>query len=684
MSHKDQIVPGEPFLANQISSDSRTVGAISSRRLFPPCSGSQTGADGHWCGDVWTNAAITAEHIFLCQAISIDLSADREAFITWLLSSQGADGGWNTDPGSPGDISITVEVYLALKILGVPQLHEQMRNARSFVISAGGVAKVRVLTRVWLATFGLFPWSDLPMLFPESVLLLLLLPFSARRWSGWAQAVLIPLSVVAHHRPTYNLPSGETPSSEYLDELWCDPDDKMIPRTFKRWKHWSRRPFISMFILANSVMRRLDGLKLYNPIRQYALWKCTNWITRHQDDLGGVSGTVLPLHGAVLALSAHGYPLHSKFIREGLDAIGHFSYCNHRGKRIQTMASVCWDNGNRATSLNDTDITPKDWQYKLPLPWVRLRKRGWKVNDIAAAVVTMIRQDPQSTSSFFISDALHWLLRTQRRDGGWDALYYSNNSSNNNVSPGTVSNIESVVSSSSDVTGHVLEAFGLSLKISKQQHSWASMTELCDLLTTASQRAIYFLSAMQKPSGAWCGSRDINYIYGTTVVLRAVSYFIGSKQHSEWIERDDSIHDDICLAIQWLETVQNQDGGWGEDLQSSGDLLRTGPSPSTVSHTASALVALLSYLPPSVASIQRGVEYLLRQENRIDSEGASDSESSKILTREDLNVIDVFGSLTNCQLRGLREMDRNTAIIVTMTMKSSSEGSSIPGKSRPR
>ena len=126
--------------------------------------------DGHWCGELKANATITAEYVFLYQALGLDLSADKEAICCWLLSEQQFDGSWTIAPAHPGDVSTTVEAYLALKILGTPVDHPAMVKGRDFVLSFGGVERVRIFTRFYLAAFGLFPWESLPELPAELIL----------------------------------------------------------------------------------------------------------------------------------------------------------------------------------------------------------------------------------------------------------------------------------------------------------------------------------------------------------------------------------------------------------------------------------------------------------------------------------------------------------------------------------
>ena len=46
--------------------------------------------------------------------------------------------------GLPGEISTSVEAYLALRLLGVPSDNAAMQRARQFIVGIGGIPKVRV------------------------------------------------------------------------------------------------------------------------------------------------------------------------------------------------------------------------------------------------------------------------------------------------------------------------------------------------------------------------------------------------------------------------------------------------------------------------------------------------------------------------------------------------------------
>ena len=123
----------------------------------------------HWCGELRSNSTITAEYVFLYQALGLHLDGDRESLCQYLFAQQKLDGSWGIAPNHPGDVSTTTEAYLALKLLEIPVDNPIMQLARQFIIGSGGIEKVRILTRFYLATFGLWPWSSVPELPAELI-----------------------------------------------------------------------------------------------------------------------------------------------------------------------------------------------------------------------------------------------------------------------------------------------------------------------------------------------------------------------------------------------------------------------------------------------------------------------------------------------------------------------------------
>ena len=107
----------------------------------------------------------------------------------------------------------------------------------------------------------------------------------------------------------------------------------------------------------------------------------------------------------------------------------------------------------------------------------------------------------------------------------------------------------------------------------------------------------------QDPDGSWYGRWGVNYIYGTSGVLRALETLrLGARHYAQ-------------RAVSWLRSVQNADGGFGETCASYGDRVEKGRGPSTASQTAWGLIGLLASAPAADSAVARAVDCLLGQQN---------------------------------------------------------------------
>jgi squalene-hopene/tetraprenyl-beta-curcumene cyclase len=116
--------------------------------------------------------------------------------------------------------------------------------------------------------------------------------------------------------------------------------------------------------------------------------------------------------------------------------------------------------------------------------------------------------------------------------------------------------------------------------------------------------AIQYLKSEQEDDGSWFGRWGTNYIYGTWSVLTALE-----------IAKEDPQQAYIRLAVSWLEEIQNDDGGWGESNESYYLPRHRHPYASTSFQTAWSLLALLAVGEENSEAVQRGIQYLLDEQN---------------------------------------------------------------------
>ena len=116
---------------------------------------------------------------------------------------------------------------------------------------------------------------------------------------------------------------------------------------------------------------------------------------------------------------------------------------------------------------------------------------------------------------------------------------------------------------------------------------------------------IEYLRRTQHPEGSWYGRWGMNFIYGTWSVLCALN--AAGVSHQDPMMRK---------SVDWLASIQNQDGGWGEDAVSYRlDYKGWEAAPSTASQTAWALLALMAAGEVGNPVVARGIKYLIATQN---------------------------------------------------------------------
>ena len=140
---------------------------------------------GYWWAELQSNVTITAEYVMLLQFLGLAEKSKFRRLTNYILSHQLDNGGWSIYEGDGGDLSTSVEAYLALKLAGHQAQDPALKRAREFIHSRGGPLKSRVFTRIFLALFQQLSWRGIPTMPVEFVLLPL--------WTGYQHLRVIKL-----------------------------------------------------------------------------------------------------------------------------------------------------------------------------------------------------------------------------------------------------------------------------------------------------------------------------------------------------------------------------------------------------------------------------------------------------------------------------------------------------------
>ena len=567
-------------------------------------------ADGWWQGELKTNVTMDAEDLLLREFLGLHDDAAIAAAARWIRSQQRDDGTWANFYGGPGDLSTTVEAYLALRLAGDEPDAPHMKQACAWILDGGGVEATRVFTRIWLALSGLWSWDDLPVIPPELIYLPAWFPLNIYDWGCWARQTMVALAVVQSFRPSRPLPFT-------IDELKTGGPHRRAPGPRRSA---DARPLAGARTSTDPWARAFTALDktlhLYRPVksvRRAALRRCGEWIIARQEKDGCWGGIQPPWVYSLMALNLLGYDPDHPVLARGLAGLDRFTITEQTDcgpvRRLEACQSPVWDTvltmialadaglpadypalANAARWVLDEEIRgPGDWQVRRP----GLAPGGWAfefdndvypdTDDTAEVVLALRRAGPRSpVKQAAIDRGLAWLAGMQSKDGGWGAFDADNTRKLVDKLP--FCDFGAVIDPpSADVTAHIVEAF-------------AAEGRATDLVV---RRGVVWLLRAQEPDGSWFGRWGANYVYGTGAVVPAL-IAAGVQPFKPAIRR----------AVAWLEKHQNPDGGWGEDLRSYDDPALAGQGTSTASQTAWALLALLAAGERGSAATERGIRWL--------------------------------------------------------------------------
>ncbi|MBV9333310.1 MAG: squalene--hopene cyclase [Candidatus Eremiobacteraeota bacterium] len=548
--------------------------------------------EGWWSGELETNVTMTAEYVLLFRFLGLPHDDFRSGAIAHMLHHQRSDGSWALYYDGPADLSTTIEAYVALKVLGVDPQRPEMRKALEVILKQGGVVNARVFTKIWLALFGIYPWSGVPSVPPEIVFFPLWMPFNLYDFACWARGTVAPLTIVLSKKP--------------VRELGVDVSEIVAPgtqremRKVKGRRHW--------LLYAERLLKLYERLPR-QPRRDEAQRRIAQWVIERQEADGSWGGIQPPWVYSLIALDLMGYGLDHPVMRKGIEGMKRFTIDDAQGWRFLACMSPVWDTAwaVRVLALAGFDAShpamrravdwmmreqipddaPGDWRMKCD----EKRGNGWAfefdndaypdIDDTTIVVLALLEGGDRTAVASAAERARRWTLAMDSRNGAWAA--FDRDNTRDLIYKMPFSDFGAMIDPpTEDVTAHVLEmlaAFGYGTN------------------NRYVRRGLEYLRATQKPWGSWYGRWGVNHIYGTWCVISALTA-LGTG--ADMTER----------AAAWLVSVQNPDGGWGETCHSYADESFAGVGASTASQTAWAVLALQLAGRPQHHAVKRGLAYL--------------------------------------------------------------------------
>jgi squalene-hopene/tetraprenyl-beta-curcumene cyclase len=558
--------------------------------------------EGYWVGELEGDTILESEYVLLMAYLGRLNDPTCAKACRYIHEKQLPGGGWAIYPGGPSEVSASVKAYFALKLLGFSPDDPVLRRARAAILAAGGAQASNSFTRFYLALLGQIEYDDCPSVPPELVLLPSWLNFSLAAMSAWTRTIVVPLSIISAFKPVRRL----APELGVAELFRTDLPRRLSRRTRTLWS-WA-----NLFLLIDRALKWCDRW-VPRSWRQPAIQAAHRWILEHCENTDGLGAIFPPMISTVIAFECLGYERDSALVQWALRQLDDLMIEERESMRLQPCLSPIWDTAITTIALADASLPAYhpallgavhwmlakevrragDWVVRRP----GVEPSGWhfqfnneRYPDLDdTAMVLLALQRTALSSAPAVQEAtrrgLNWLLAMQNRDGGWAA--YDVDIDNEVLTKVPFADHNAMLDPScADITARVLELLG-------------TLGYRAD--HPAAIAALGYLWRTQEPEGCWYGRWGVNYVYGTWQVLQGLRALQFPMRHPALVK-----------AADWLESVQQEGGGWGESCASYDDPSLKGQGVPTASQTAWAVLGLVAAGRAGGAAVRRGIDFLLR------------------------------------------------------------------------
>lgn len=491
-----------------------------------------------------------------------------------LMKRQNSDGSWSAYADQEDTLSATTLAYFACLLAGADKSQSDMQRACHIIRQQGGILKVSNLTKILLAVAGQIPWNAVPGGHLELLAGKTPMPINLYDFNGYARLHLVPFMLLSHLQYQFAVP----------DE--CSLADLVLPSI------------------------KLPTFRIPH-LNQTAVERCQTYLLERIEPNGTWASYLTATVFAVFALRAIGYPLDHSILQQATDGLKGLVFRRHGEGQAQLFSSMVWDTSLCMRALQVVKVSGRqealkrgesylisrqhekssDWKDHNP----KAEPGGWGFSDvntlypdvddsIAAlqALYPLLRKGHR-----VLQRGADWVLSMQNDDGGWSAFDKNCNKFWLEYVPINDMGRAMTDPSTADLTGRVLETI--------------AMTHIGEpAVQGAVDEGVRWLLRHQRRNGSWFGRWGISYLYGTWAAvcgLRASGIRVDHKAMQQ--------------ALRWVESVQHDDGGFGESCKSvtQGDFVDLPDS--TASQTAWGLMAMLAASVGVTRHMERAAKYLI-------------------------------------------------------------------------
>lgn len=560
-------------------------------------------ADGHWCFELEADATIPAEYVLLrhFRGERDDLDLERKIG-AYLRRIQGAHGGWPLFHDGAFDMSASVKAYFALKTIGDDVDAPHMARAREAILERGGAARSNVFTRILLALYRQIPWTGVPAMPVEIMLLPKWFPFHLDKVSYWARTVMVPMFVLMALKPA---PVNRRAIG--VGELFVTPPDQV--RDWPKGAH-RKEPWSTLFGGLDRALQIAEP-RFPRAARAKAIKAAEAFVLERLNGVDGLGAIFPAMANSVMMFDALGYPPDDPNLKLARESIERLLVVKDEEAYCQPCVSPVWDTALASHALLEVGGAEAERSARAGLEWLKplqeleakgdwavrrpdVRPGGWAfqyrnahypdVDDTAVVAMAMHRTAPDAYTES-IARGREWIEGLQSANGGWGAFDADN---------------EFLYLNNIPFADHGALLDPPTVDVSARCISLLAQMGASEATSEVMRRGVAYLRKEQEKDGSWYGRWGMNYIYGTWSTLCAFN--------AAGAAGDDPA---VARACDWLEAIQNEDGGWGEAGDSYKlDYAGYERAASTASQTAWALLGLMAGGRRDSAAVARGIAYL--------------------------------------------------------------------------
>jgi squalene/oxidosqualene cyclase-like protein len=580
-------------------------------------------ADGAWHGDYSGPLFLPAMYVAARYATgTLDTREVGPGLVRYLRAVQSEDGSFGLGEQNQGTVFTTVLNYVTLRLLGVDAEDDACLRARAWFLARGGALRSAAWGRFLLCVLNLQDWEGLHPVPPETWLLPYAAPVHPGRLWCHARQVYLPMAWLYGIRAalpiddTLRALRSEIHAEPWEDIRWAEtrdavgPDDCYAPRT--------------------PLLRRVDrALALWERVvpkrvRRAALAEVLDHI-RYEDEESDFI-CIGPVNKALDTLVWHLAEPGGERVRKHLAQLDDYLSHDERGTRMNGYNnSRFWDTafalqalfatgepsaaatiaeGHRYVDAQQvaTELPDRARYFRQPRlgAWpFSDQPHGWPITDCTAEGIA-VALHARNWVKGGIEDArlrlaVARVLERQNNDGGWGSYEKARGPAwLQRLNPSEVFGDIMIDASFTECTAACISGLA----------AWNDHRPGEPGVADAIRRGRDRLLATQGDDGSWEGFWGVCFTYGTWFGirgLRAAGLPTG--------------HPAIQRAADYLTSIQQQDGGWTESIDSCREHRSIPTAHSEPVMTAWAVLGLVAAGRVQTPEARRGITWLLRAQN---------------------------------------------------------------------